>query len=291
MSKFDARFDYSAIAKRKPLKWPNGAHVAVWIIPNIEYYPIDKPGPVLFGNARPEPDVLNYSWREYGLRVGIWRMMEIMEKYKVRGTVALNSDVCALCPEIIQEGNRLGWEWMGHGFDNATFLEKQSEDEERALIRRTIADIEKHTGQRPRGWLSPGLTETSRTPDLLAEEGIEYNANWANDDQPYPMKTRKNRLFSIPYATEAGDFPAFICNNQSAEEYYRVMVDQFDVLYQEGARHGRVLALGLHPFLIGQPFRAKYFDLALRHYAAHDREWFATGREIIDWYRDHYLNA
>ena len=290
MYDFNARFDYSAIAKRKPLKWPNGAHVAVWIVPNIEYYPIDKPGPSLTP-PRPAPDVLSYAWRDYGLRVGVWRMMEIMEKHGVKGTVALNSDVCKLCPDIIDEGNRLGWEWMGHGPENATFLDKQDEAAERALIRRTVQDIEKYTGRRPRGWLSPGLTETFNTPDILAEEGIIYNANWANDDQPYPMKTRTGQLFSIPYAVEAGDFPGFISNKQSAEEYGKLMMDQFDVLYEEGARNGRVVCFGLHPFLIGQPFRSKYFDLALKYFVSHDKAWLTTGGEIIDWYRKSYLGA
>jgi peptidoglycan/xylan/chitin deacetylase (PgdA/CDA1 family) len=291
MYEFTSRFDYSGIAKRKPLKWPKGAHVAVWIVPNVEYYPMNKPGPALTGVPRPEPDVLNYAWRDYGLRVGIWRMMEIMDRYKVRGTVALNSEVCKLCPDIIAEGNKLGWEWMGHGPDNSTFFDKQDEATERAMIRQTVQDIGRYTGRKPRGWLSPGLTETFNTPDLLVEEGIEYNANWANDDQPYPMKTRTGNLLSVPYAVEAGDFPGFISNKQSAEEYYKLMVDQFDVLYDEGATSGRVVAFGLHPFLIGQPFRAKYFDLALKHFASHDKVWFATGGEIADWYRSNYMDA
>lgn len=236
-------------------------------------------------------DVLNFSWREYGLRVGIWRMMEVMEKHNVRATVALNSDICEHCPEIIKAGNTLGWEWMGHGQNNATFFDKQSEEEERAIMRGTLDAIEKHSGKRPKGWLSPGLTETFNTPDILAEEGIEYVANWVNDDQPYPMKTRKNQLISIPYSLEIGDIPAFLEMKQSAEEFYKMMVDEFDVLYQEGAKSGRVMAMGLHPFLIGRAFRCKYFDMALEYITKHDHVWVATGNEIVGWYREKYLRS
>lgn len=282
------RFDYSAIVDRPPLRWPDGARVAVWVIPNIEHFLFDRPSTSIAPKSTSlVPDILNYSWRDYGVRVGIWRMMEIMERHGVKGTVALNSDVCHRYPRIIHAGNELGWEWMGHGNNNSTLINAQSEDEERALIRSVTDRIAKATGQRPRGWLSPALSETHRTPDLLAELGYEYVCNWVNDEQPYPMRVRQGSLISIPYSIEINDIPAFIEQKQSAEAFGRMIRDQFDVLYEDGAKTGRVMAICLHPFLIGHPHRSKYFAEALAHIAARKEVWLTTGGEIVRWYREH----
>jgi len=281
------RFDYSAIVDRPPLRWPNGARVAVWVIPNIEHFLFDRPSTSIAPKSTSlVPDVLNYSWRDYGVRVGIWRMMEVMERYGVKGTVALNSDVCHRYPRIIHAGNELGWEWMGHGNNNSTLINAQTEDEERALIRSVTDRIAKATGQRPRGWLSPALSETHRTPDLLAELGYEYVCNWVNDEQPYPMRVRQGSLVSIPYSIEINDIPAFIEQKQSAEAFGQMIRDQFDVLYEDGAKTGRVMAICLHPFLIGHPHRSKYFAQALAHITARKEVWVTTGGEIVRWYRE-----
>jgi allantoinase len=285
------RFDYSAIVDRKPLRWPNGARVAVWVIPNIEFFLFDRPGVRVSGSgATLNPDVMNFSWRDYGARVGIWRMMEIMERYGVKGTVALNSDVCAKYPRIIEAGNTLGWEWMAHGTTNSILLNAQSEDEERALVRESVETIAKGTGHRPRGWLSPGLSETVRTLDLLAEAGIEYVGNWVNDEQPYPMRVKTGSMLSIPYSIELNDIPNFLELKRTGEEFGRQICDQFDVLYEDGATSGRVMAICLHPFLIGHPHRSRYFAKALEHITARSEAWVTTGSEIVDWYNRTYLN-
>ena len=171
------RFEYSAIVDRPRLQWPNGARVAVWVIPNIEHFLFDRPS-TRIANLPVNPDVLNYSWRDYGVRVGVWRMIEVMEKHGVKGTAALNSDVCRHYPRIIEEGNRLGWEWMGHGNNNSTLINAQTEAEERALISDVVRTIKQSVGKAPRGWLSPALSETVRTLDILAENGIDYVCNW-----------------------------------------------------------------------------------------------------------------
>jgi peptidoglycan/xylan/chitin deacetylase (PgdA/CDA1 family) len=230
------------------------------------------------------PDVLNYSWRDYGVRVGIWRLMEVLEKHGIKGTVALNADVCANYPRIIEEGKKLGWEWMGHGTNNSTIINKQSEEEERKLIAGIADTITKATGRKPRGWLGPALTESHRTLDILAENGFDYVGDWVNDEQPYPLKVRRGRLISIPYSIEINDIPCFLDAHRSAEEFERMIVDQFDGLYEDGAKTGRVMAICLHPFLIGHPFRAKYLDRALAHIRRHQEVWFATGAEIVDAY-------
>jgi peptidoglycan/xylan/chitin deacetylase (PgdA/CDA1 family) len=284
------RFDYSPIVDRKPLRWPNGARVAVWVIPNIEYFHFDKPGVrVSGGGAQLNPDVMNFSWRDYGTRVGIWRLMEVMERHGVKGTVALNSDVCRHYPRIIEEGNKLGWEWMGHGTTNSVLLNTQGEDEERALIRAAVEGVARGTGTRPKGWLSPGLSETVRTLDLLAENGIEYCGNWVNDEQPYPMKVKSGTMLSIPYSIELNDIPNFLAMNRTGEEFGRQIRDQFDGLYEDGATTGRVMAICLHPFLIGHPHRSKYFAEALRHITARKEVWVTTGGEIAQWYKRNYL--
>jgi peptidoglycan/xylan/chitin deacetylase (PgdA/CDA1 family) len=284
------RFDYSPIIDRPRLSWPNDARVAVWVIPNIEHFLFDRPSTRLT-NLPVNPDVLNYSWRDYGVRVGIWRMMEVMERYGVKGTVALNSDVCARYPRIIEEGKKLGWEWMGHGNNNSTLFAGQSEPEERALIKHVVTTISKSVGKAPRGWLSPALSETMRTLDILAENGIEYVGNWVNDDQPYPMRVKKGSMIAMPYSVEINDIPALLDLHQSPENFGQMICDQFDVLYEDGAQTGRVMSICLHPFLVGYPHRSKYFAKALHHITSRQVVWLTTGGAIVDWYKEKYLKA
>jgi allantoinase len=285
------RYPYSAIVDRKPLRWPNGARVAVWVIPNIEHFLFDRPSTsVTAVTTSLVPDVLNYSWRDYGVRVGIWRMMDVMGKHGVKGTVALNSDVCRHYPRIIDAGKQVGWEWMGHGNNNSTLINRQSEEEEKQLIKNVVDTIKTSTGQQPRGWLSPALSESHRTLDILAENGIQYVGNWVNDEQPYPMRVKSGSIISMPYSIELNDIPVFLDQGQAPETFGKMISDQFDVLYEDGAKTGRVMSICLHPFLIGHPHRSKYFDQALAHIRARQEVWMTTGGEINDWYRKNYLN-
>jgi allantoinase len=280
------RFVYSPIIDRPPLRWPNGARVAVWVIPNIEHFLFDRPGtPVTVATLALSPDVLNYAWRDFGPRVGIWRLMEAMERYGFKGTVALNSDVCERYPRIIEEANKLGWEWMGHGNNNSTLINKQSEDEERALIRNVVETIHRGTGKKPRGWLGPALSESNHTLDILAENGIEYVADWTNDEQPYPMRVKTGSMIAMPYSVEINDITAHLEFKQDGEGFGRMIRDQFDVLYEDGAKSGRVMAICLHPFLVGVPHRAKYFAEALKYISSRREAWLATGSEIVDAYK------
>lgn len=280
------RFDYSPIASRPPLKLPDGNRVAVWVIPNVEHFLFDRPSTSITAvTTSLVPDVLNYSWRDYGPRVGFWRMLDVMNKHGIRGTAALNSDVCRFYPELIKAGNEHGWEWMAHGKNNSQMVTKLSEDEERELIAHVIDTIHESSGRRPRGWLSPALTETLNTPDLLAEAGIEYTANWVNDEQPYPMKVKSGSLVSLPYAIEINDIPAFLDLKQSGEQFGRMIRDTYDVLHEDARDSARVMAISIHPFLIGHPHRSKPFDQALQYIRDKGDAWFATGSEILDWYR------
>jgi peptidoglycan/xylan/chitin deacetylase (PgdA/CDA1 family) len=266
-------FPYQAIVDRPPVVWPNGARVAVWVIPNIEHFHLEL-GPSA-------PDVRNYSRRDYGNRVGVWRLMEVMEKHRVRGTVALNGEIARYYPRIMQEVRRLRWELMGHGLTNSAMLTGLGKDHETSVIARTRQMIEEQ-GERMRGWLGPGLTETWNTLDLLREHGVEYVCDWVNDDLPYRMN---NGLYAIPYSIELNDMPLFNMPSIDIEDFHRRICETFDVLYEEGGRNGRVMGIALHPFLIGVPHRIRYLDKALSHIAAHDKVWFALGSEIIEAYR------
>ena len=280
------RFPYSAIVDRPKVTWPNGRRLAVWVIPNIEHFMFDRPSTSITPlTTRFVPDVLNYSWRDYGNRVGVWRMIDVMEKYKVKGTVALNADVCDEYPRIIEAGKSLNWEWMGHGKNNSMLMAERPEAEERTMIREIYDTITKSTGQKPRGWLGPALTETHNTLDLLAETGFDYVGDWVNDEQPYEIRVKKGRMAAIPYSVEINDIPAILDGKQSGESFGQMIKDQFDVLYEDSATTGRVMSICLHPFLIGHPFRSKYFDDALRHITSRQEVWLATGSEIIDAFR------
>ncbi len=279
------RYDYSPIIHRPPLRWPSGARVALWVIPNIEHFEFD------WTLAGPKPDVRNYSRRDYGNRVGIFRLMEVLDRYQIRATVALNALVCRYYPAIIEEGQRRNWEWMGHGLTNSRHMPSYPPDEEWDAIQQTVRIIAQATGHPPRGWLGPGLTESYNTPDLLVKAGIQYVCDWVNDDQPYPMRAGGGTLISMPYSIEINDAPLFGGPVFTAEQFHRFIVDQFDTLYREGEQRGRVMAIALHPYLTGAPLRIKYLDLALAHIASHEHVWFATGSEIVDWYRDHCLGA
>jgi allantoinase len=266
-------FPYQAIVDRPRVRWPNAAHVAVWVIPNVEHFHIEI-GPEA-------PDIRNHSRRDYGNRVGVWRILEVLQKHGVRGTVALNGEVGRFYPRIMEEMTRLKWELMGHGLTNSVRLAGLAKEREAAVIAEARAVIEQW-GQKMRGWLGPGLTETWDTPDLLRQHGVEYVADFVNDDLPYRMN---NGLYSIPYSIELNDMPLFNMPSIGIDEFYRRISETFDVLYEEGARNGRVMAIALHPFLIGAPHRIRTLDRALSYIASHGNVWFATGSEIIDAYR------
>jgi len=257
----------------------------VWLVPNIEHFHYDKPAISLTPmTAALKPDVLNYAWRDYGARVGIWRLMEILERQGFPATAAVNSEACLHYPEIIKEGNRLGWEWIAHGQNNSSLFTGMPADAERPLIADVLSTIAKQTGRPSRGWLGPALTETDNTLDLLAEAGIQYVADWCNDEQPYTMTTRSGSIVALPYTLELGDIPIFLTHGGTGEDFYRIAVDQFEMLYQEGKRIPRVFCMALHPFLIGHPFRARHLERVLAHIRQHDGVWITTGGQLLDCY-------
>lgn len=281
-------FPFSPITKRPPLKWPGGARIALWIIPNIEIFHLNVRMP---GDAQerpkdtdPIPAVRHWSQRDYGNRVGIWRIMEVLERHGVRATAALNSDICADMPIIFEECMRLGWEIIGHGKTNSLRLNEVGPDAERALIRECLDTITAATGKRPVGWLGSGLQETWHTLDNLIDCGCRYVADWVNDDQPYVMNVDGRKIVSMPYPFELNDSAALLRNKWPMTEFERMIKDTFDVLYREGAASGRVMAISLHPFVIGHPHRIAVLDRALEYILSHAGVWPATGSEIVEAY-------
>ena len=274
-------FRYTSVLKRPPVAWPGGARVALWIAPNIEFFPLNEPVPFGIGI---NPDVLAWSQRDYGGRVGTFRVMKVLARHGIRATVALNADVCDAYPDIIEEAQKLDWEFMGHGETNSHMVDQLDAAERRRANLATFDRIEAATGKRPRGWLSPGVRMTWDTPDLLLEAGCEYYCDFVNDDQPYLMDIGGKRLVNVPYSSEMNDLPAFLRANRTAEEFATMIKRQFDVLYREGAESGRVMCIALHPFLIGVPHRIDALDDALAYICGHDRVWKTTASEIMDAY-------
>lgn len=281
------RFTYSPMPRRPRLTLPNGARIAVWVIPNVEYFPFDLPStPINPACANLVPDVLNFSWRDYGTRVGIWRTMDALDEAGIRGTVATNALVCDYFPEFIEEAMKRGWEFMGHGLTNARGLGGMNEEAERDTIFQAVEKLTRSTGKPPKGWLGPALAETMRTPDLLKEAGLEYVSDWVNDDQPYYMKTLHGPLVSMPYTIELNDIQIFLRGGYTPEQYYRMLMDQFEVLYEEGSGTARIMGISLHPFITGVAYRNKYLRRALLEIASFKNVWLATGGEIVAWFKE-----
>jgi peptidoglycan/xylan/chitin deacetylase (PgdA/CDA1 family) len=277
-------FPYSPIPERPSITWPGGARVAFYLGLNIEHYQVDKPSTSIFGGtAGLAPDPLNYGWRDYGPRVGIWRLIESLDRHGIPASVLLNSDVCSRYPQIMQAGLDRNWAWLAHGRDNSTFQAGMSRDEELAYLTEVVTTIEEATGRRPRGWLGPALTETFETPALLAELGLGYTLDWTNDDQPYELAVPG--MLSMPYSIEMNDVTLFVSKSYTGPEFLEAVKDQLDQLYADAADSGRVMALCIHPFSVNQPFRHKYLDQALEYIAGHEGVWLATSDEIADAYR------
>ena len=285
-------YDYLPYDRRPQIRWPGGARVAFWVAPNLEFYELAPPkNPSRAAWARPTPDVLNYSYRDYGNRAGFWRMLESMKRCGMRGSVSLNVAMCEHHPEIIQAAAAEDWEFYSHGTYNTRYLMGMDEAQERAVIQDSIDTIKKHTGQKLDGWLAPALTYTERTMDLVAEMGLSYVCDLFHDDQPGPVKVKSGRLASIPYSLEMNDVIVYNVNLVSPRRYADILKRQFDRLYAEGEHSGTVMCIPLHPYLVGQPYRLAAFEEALSYITSHDKVWLATGREIAHHFNAHYHDA
>jgi peptidoglycan/xylan/chitin deacetylase (PgdA/CDA1 family) len=280
-------FAYSPINRRPKLRWPGDARVALWVIPNLEVFYLDEPLPSDTHDRKSPtvPMVREWSQRAYGNRVGVFRIMDVLSRHGIRATAALNSDLCEIHPQIIEDAQGLGWEFMGHGRTNSQYLTDASRESEARSIQECLATIERATGVRPKGWLGPGLQESWDSLGHLIDAGCSYVADWVADDQPFTMEVERGQIVSIPYSYNANDGPVIRHARQSPLEFERVVRDTFDVLYREGAESGRVMAVCVHPYVMGQSHRIAALDRALAYICSHDGVWKATGDEIVR----HYL--
>jgi peptidoglycan/xylan/chitin deacetylase (PgdA/CDA1 family) len=280
------RLSYSPITERAPLQLPNGARMAIWVIVNVEEWdPLQTmPRTVLTPPAggSPMPDVPNWAWHEYGNRVGFWRFIKIFDEFAIPGTIAINGSALAAYPQIVKAAVERNWEFIGHGFTQRNL---QKVPDERADIRKVRDVIAKATGKPPRGWLGPGLTETWSTPDILSEEGYDYVADWVLDDQPVWLKTRGKPILNVPYTQECNDVAMMLIQHHKASEYCERALDQFEQLYDDAtATAPRIMAMAVHPYIMGAPHRAKYFRRIFETIRKKSDVLFWTGAQIADWF-------
>ncbi|HMN78698.1 MAG TPA: polysaccharide deacetylase family protein [Burkholderiaceae bacterium] len=228
------------------------------------------------------PDVPNWAWHEYGMRVGFWRFLDALGSRGLKATFAVNGAACETYREACVAARDAGWEFIGHGFVQKPMHEVE---DEAAAIADTIRAIEGVVGARPRGWESPGIAETDRTLDLLADAGIEYVADWVLDEQPVLLRTHGGSIVSMPYTVEINDVVISAVQQLRSDEILLRGRDQFDRLYLDGARGARVMAISIHPYLTGVPHRIKYLEALYDYLLAHEGVVMWTGSQILDWYR------
>jgi len=270
------RYAWSILPRREKVTWPGGARIALWVIPALEWFPLDMKGqpfkpPGALQTAY--PDLRHYTLRDYGNRVGIFRVMKALERHGIRASAAVNAAVAARYPALLSELVSRNWEIIAHGLD-MDHLHYEGMADEQALISKTLALLPK-----VRGWLSPAKSESHRTLDLLAEAGIEYVCDWVNDDMPFRMQI----LYSMPHSSDIDDYAILVNNHHDEDEYRDQLVDQFEFLYREAeTQGGRIMAISLHPWVIGQPYRIGALEAALAHIMARRGVWPATGAEILD---------
>nr|MBP8310332.1 polysaccharide deacetylase family protein [Burkholderiaceae bacterium] len=273
------------ITRRPSYRWPGGAGLAVYLGFNIEHFAFGEGLGASIGPPSPQPDVLNYSWREYGNRVGAWRCLELFDALGLPAAALINTALYDHCPELVAACVARGDELVGHGHSNAERQGVLDEAAERQLLRACRERMLAESGQAPGGWLSPWISESLATPDLLAETGYRYTLNWCHDDQPHPMRTRAGPLWSVPYPQELNDIPMIVARQMDAKDFAQMIIDNTDEMLEQARRQPLVMGIALHPYIVGQPYRLRHLRRALTHLAAaRDRAqvWFTTPGAICE---------
>jgi len=280
--KSHGRYGYSAITRRPDYSWPGGKRLAVYLGFNLEHFEFGSGLGAALGPKSPEPDVLNFSWRDYGNRVGAWRCLELFDSLKLPAGVILNTALYDYCPELVEAFVKRGDELIAHGHTNSERQREMNEAAERALLVSCKQRIQKESKTDPAGWLSPWISESHLTPDLLAETGYRYTLNWCHDDQPVEFATRNGKLWSIPYPQELNDIPMIVARLMGAEEFADLIVDNFDEMLAQSKAQPLVMGVALHPYIVGQPYRLRHLRRALKHVAKNKKVWFTTPGKICD---------
>lgn len=280
------RIPYSAIVDRPPLKLPDNGRVIVWTIVNLEVWDIAKPmarqvipaptGAVLL------PDVSNWSWHEYGMRVGFWRFYDLYQKHGIRPTLSINARVCEDYPRVAKACLDAGWEFMGHSYQQGPI---HLEEDQPGMIKRSVDILSNFTGKAPIGWLGPGLTQTYDTPDYLTAAGIKYIGDWVYDDEPTEIQTKNGPLVTLPYTVENNDIPMMAVQHHEASYWTQKCIDTFDRLYEESKDRTRIMAIAIHPYISGQPFRIKYLEAVYDYMARFPGVMHWNGEQIYNWYQ------
>ncbi len=275
------RYDYSPITERVDYSWPGGARLAVYVGLNLEHFAFGEGLGAELARGGPQPDILNYAWRDYGNRVGAFRLLELLDDLSFPASVLVNSAMYAYAPQLMAAVRARGDEIVGHGRTNSERQSVLDADAERTLIAEATQAITAAEGSPPAGWLSPWIAESPVTPDLLCEAGYGYTLNWCMDDQPVWMRTRAGRLLSIPYPQEANDIPAIVARKDGAAYFADMLIDNFDEMLEQSRRQPLVMGIALHPYIVGQPYRLRQLRRALTHIAApRDQVWLTRAGDI-----------
>jgi peptidoglycan/xylan/chitin deacetylase (PgdA/CDA1 family) len=289
-------YDYVPLPERRALRWPGGKRVALILTFNLETWdltkPTDKPyyagGPAILPDSLPgdTADFPNFTWREYGQRVGIWRLIALFDQLGVRASCTTNAVTFERRKAMTDAVLARGWELLTHNWEQGELLTNFAKDPaaERDVILRSLAQFEKFTGRRSKGWLSSSLRGTPQTPDILAEYGCTFYCDYMNDDQPYLIRTPSGPIVSVPYSNEINDFTFVTRRNYTTDEYRDALIEELDVLYEEGAASGRIMNVGLHPHVSGRAHRVRALREFIEHAKGLDGVWWATREEIADWY-------
>lgn len=281
------RYDYSPITGRADYAWPNGTRLAVYLGLNLEHFAFGEGLGAELAPGGPQPDVLNYAWRDYGNRVGAWRMRDMLDALDMPASVLANSAMYDYAPDLMAAFRARGDEIVGHGRTNAERQSTLDEAAETQLIADATRIITAAEGTAPKGWLSPWIAESHITPDLLAEAGYGYTLNWCMDDQPVWMRTRAGRLLAIPYPQEVNDIPSIVARKDGAAQFADMIIDNFDEMLEQAADQPLVMGIALHPYLVGQPYRLRHLRRALSHIAAQrDRIWLTRAGDIHSYCRN-----
>ncbi len=293
-------YDFVPISRRKPLRWPNGARVALILTFNLEYWDLSKDtdgpyyagGPAILPDPLPGnvPDFPNYTWREYGQRVGIWRLIDICDRAGVPASCTMNAKMGLERRAVVDAVNERGWELVAHNYVQTDLLTNHFDDPEteREIIQETLRVFEETVGRPARGWLSSSLRCNASTVEVIAEHGLIYTTDFMNDDQPYLIHTDSGPIVSVPYSNEINDFQIYLRRGMSNAQAFEVLKDQFDELYREGGESGRLMNVGIHPHVWGQPFRVRALREFIDYAKGFQGVWFASREEIAEWYLDNH---